>query len=80
MIKIPNLDVPMRIAALLVSDEHDLIHKAVGWVLREVAKKDQPLVEVFLTEHHKTMPRVMLRYAIEKFTPDKRKAFLTGKI
>jgi len=68
----------VALARLLVNDGHDLIHKASGWVLREVGKKDQPLLEEFLLENYKTMPRTMLRYSIERL-PDKRKKFYMKK-
>jgi 3-methyladenine DNA glycosylase AlkD len=69
-----------RIAKLLMHHEHDLIHKAVGWMLREAGKKDLAALEAFLQKHYKTMPRTMLRYAIEKFEKDRYQAYLKGAI
>jgi len=66
----------LALAEKLVSDEHDLIHKASGWVIREVGKKDQQALEGFLLRHYKTMPRTMLRYAIERLPEDRRKFFM----
>jgi len=68
----------LALAGALVDDGHDLIHKAAGWVLREVGKKDQSVLEEFLLEHNKKMPRTMLRYAIERL-PEERRRFYMGR-
>ncbi|MEO8295466.1 MAG: DNA alkylation repair protein [Gemmatimonadota bacterium] len=69
-------DTTMRLAARLAADEQDLIHKAAGWMLREVADRDRPLVTRFLNRYASTLPRTMLRYAIEKFPVRLRRGYM----
>ena len=70
----------LELSGMLIKDDHDLIHKAVGWMLREVGKRDMQSVERFLKQHCRKMPRTMLRYAIELFPEAKRRKYLNSAI
>ncbi len=76
LIRANQLDVPYEIAEMLLGDTHDLMHKAVGWMLRCAGDKDQDRLRAFLTEHITRIPRTALRYAIEHFDPEERQYFL----
>ncbi len=66
------------LAEMLLQDKEELLHKATGWMLRELGKRDPAALEGFLSKHFRTMPRVMLRYAIERFPEEKRQQYLKG--
>jgi 3-methyladenine DNA glycosylase AlkD len=79
-IKANQFAATLKISELLLKDKHDLIHKAVGWMLRETGKRDIQAEEIFLQKYYKKMPRTMLRYAIEKFPEEKRLDYLKGHV
>ncbi len=78
-IKNNKFEETIKLAEILLKDDHDLIHKAVGWMLREVGKRDVKKEKIFLDKYYKIMPRTMLRYAIEKFPEKERKYYLKNK-
>ncbi|MCB9643828.1 MAG: DNA alkylation repair protein [Myxococcales bacterium] len=80
MIRALRFETPLVLAKMLLHDEHDLMHKAVGWMLREIGKRDLGVMEGFLKKHYKKMPRTMLRYAIEKLEESRRQAYLKGTV
>ncbi len=74
-------DPTLRLGRMLLNDKEDLIHKALGWMLREVGKRDENLLkEEFLRRYYRVMPRTMLRYTIERFPKKERLAYLKGKV
>jgi 3-methyladenine DNA glycosylase AlkD len=79
-IKQDKLSETLKIAKILLTDKEDFIHKAVGWMLREIGKRHLQTEETFLKKYYQKMPRTMLRYAIEKFPEPKRQKYLKGQI
>lgn len=75
-----DFDDTLRIADILAGDEEDLIHKAAGWMLREVGNRDPAAAKAYLRSRYRTMPRTMLRYAIERFPEAERRRYLRGQI
>lgn len=75
-IKKGNFKEILFLSEILLHDEHDLIQKAVGWMLREIGKRDQSVAEAFLLQNYQKMPRTMLRYAIERFSEEKRAFYM----
>ncbi|ANM32242.1 DNA alkylation repair protein [Acidobacteria bacterium Mor1] len=79
-IKQEEFEDTFELAEMLLLHPHDLIHKAVGWMLREVGNRDREAMETFLKPRHHTMPRTMLRYAIEKLPESRRREYLEGRV
>ena len=78
-IKRDDLETTIELAEILLTHKHDLIHKAVGWMLRELGKSNKQMLLLFLKQHHNQMARTMLRYSIEKFPKPERNKMLAGK-
>ncbi len=70
----------LELSKILINDSEDLMHKAVGWMLREVGNRDRKLEENYLNQHYMQMPRTMLRYSIEKFSKKRRQEYLKGEV
>jgi len=79
-IRAREFDDTFRIADLIMNDDHDLIHKAMGWMLREVGKRDGQALRRYLSSRYRRMPRTALRYAIERFPETERKRYLAGQV
>ncbi len=79
-IKNNKFEETIKIVKILINDKQDLIHKACGWMLREIGKRDKKTLDKFLIENYKNMPRTMLRYSIEKHSEGERKKYLLGNI
>lgn len=79
-IRAGHFDDTLALVEILMSDSHDLMHKACGWMLREVGKRDETVLESFLTKHCRRMPRTMLRYAIERLSAGKKRLYMKGKV
>ncbi|MBG6064938.1 DNA alkylation repair protein [Micromonospora ureilytica] len=79
-VKAGDFEWTFRLGDRLLHDPHDLVRKAVGWMLREVGNRDRAAEEEFLARRYRVMPRVMLRYAIEKFEPQRRRDYLSGAL
>ena len=80
LIKVGEFKETLKISEIFLNHEHDLIHKATGWMLREVGKKNEKALKLFLDKNYKKMPRTMLRYSIEKFSQKTRRKYLEGTI
>ncbi len=79
-IKYGDFEDPLALAEILLEERYDLMHKAVGWILREIGKKDVDVLKKFLKYHYKNIPRTTLRYSIERFPEEERKKYLLGNI